>query len=129
MILDLHHVQLAMPEGGEDAARKFYFGVLALREVEKPQQLRSRGGVWFESENVRVHLGTDPDFAEARKAHPAFQVMSMDDAISVLQAHGVAFRRDVDLPGMKRIYVDDPFGNRIELLELLADAQGSAAQT
>ena len=117
MILDLHHIQLAMPEGREQDAREFYSDVLGLREVDKPDALRSRGGVWFESGVVRVHLGVEMPFVPARKAHPAFRVESLERVTAVLAANGLAFRPDIDLPGIRRIYVDDPFGNRIELLE------------
>lgn len=117
MILDLHHIQLAMPEGREQDAREFYRDVLGLREVDKPEALRSRGGAWFESDVVRVHLGVETPFVPARKAHPAFRVENLERAMAALQSKGLAFRADIDLPGIKRIYVDDPFGNRIELLE------------
>lgn len=119
MILELHHIQLAMPEGREQDARSFYGGVLGLREVDKPEELRSRGGVWFESGRIGLHLGVETPFSPAKKAHPAFRVDNLARAMAVLQANGLAFRPDVDLPGIKRIYIDDPFGNRIELVELV----------
>ncbi|MCR8547629.1 VOC family protein [Salipiger sp. P9] len=118
MLLAQHHVQLAMPRGGETEAIAFYAGVLGLETVEKPEALRARGGVWFERGPLRVHLGVEEPFAPARKAHPAFQVTALSTAIARLDAAGCAWRRDIDLPGLARIYVDDPFGNRIELLEL-----------
>jgi catechol 2,3-dioxygenase-like lactoylglutathione lyase family enzyme len=118
MILELHHIQLAMPEGREQDARAFYCCVLGLREVDKPAELRSRGGAWFESGTIKVHLGVETPFSPAKKAHPAFRVESLEQAIASLRQNGLAFRPDIDLPGIKRIYVDDPFGNRIELLEL-----------
>lgn len=119
MILALDHVQLAMPVGGEAAARAFYAGVLGLVPVEKPVPLAGRGGAWFERGNVRVHLGVETPFRPARKAHPAFAVNRLDAAITALEAAGFGWRRDVDLPGLVRIFVEDPFGNRIELLERL----------
>lgn len=118
MIVELHHIQLAMPEGREQEARAFYGGVLGLRETDKPEELRARGGVWFESGTIRVHLGVETPFSPARKAHPAFRVKSLDQTIATLRQNGLAVRPDVDLPGIRRVYVDDPFGNRIELLEL-----------
>lgn len=119
MILELHHIQLAMPEGREQEARAFYGGVLGLREVDKPKELRARGGVWFESAHIRFHLGVETPFSAARKAHPAFRVENLEQAIATLRQNGLAFRPDIDLPGIRRLYVDDPFGNRIELLELI----------
>lgn len=117
MILALDHVQLAMPEGGEAAARAFYAGVLGLVPAQKPAPLAGRGGEWFERGNVQVHLGVETPFNPARKAHPAFEVDRLDAAIAALKAAGVDWYRDADLPGIVRIFVADPFGNRIELLE------------
>ena len=119
MIQSLHHVQLAMPKGEEDRARAFYVSVLGFHEVEKPEVLRGRGGAWFAAAAVEIHLGVEEKFASARKAHPAFRVASLAEAIKRLSDHGIEFRRDVDLPNIRRIYVDDPFGNRIELLEVI----------
>ncbi len=118
MILGLHHLQLAMPEGGEAAARAFYSGVLGLRELDKPESLRGRGGCWFAGPGVELHLGVETPFAPARKAHPAFRVADLTQSVAQLEAQGIACRRDVDLPAFRRVFVADPFGNRIELLEL-----------
>ncbi|WP_147112579.1 VOC family protein [Tateyamaria sp. syn59] len=120
MIEDIHHIQLAMPKGRENEARAFYVGVLQLSEVEKPDALRKRGGVWFESNGVRLHLGVEDPFVPAKKAHPGFRVKSLDQTIQILVTTGVAYRREIDLPDITRIYVDDPFGNRIELLEVIS---------
>ena len=116
-ITTLHHVQLAMPKGGEDAARAFYGGLLGLSEAPKPPILAARGGVWFEKGEVRVHLGVEQDFRPARKAHPAFQVQDVTDLLAHLATKGVSVTHDDNLPGFIRGYVNDPFGNRIELLE------------
>ncbi len=118
MIEELHHIQIAMPIGKEDDARDFYSGVLGFSEVEKPNELSGRGGVWFQSQNVRLHLGVEEPFAPAKKAHPGFRVGSLENAVALLEAARVEFRPDIDLPDIKRIYVSDPFGNRIELLEV-----------
>ncbi len=116
-IFAIHHVQLAMPKGSEDAARAFYGGLLGLSEAPKPPILAARGGVWFESGDVRVHLGVEQDFRPARKAHPAFQVQGVTVLLAHLAAKGMAVTHDDNLPGFIRGYVNDPFGNRIELLE------------
>ena len=113
----LHHVQLAMPMAGEKVARAFYHGLLGLPEVPKPPILAARGGVWFQSDQVRVHLGIDPDFMPAKKAHPAFLVNGVMDLLKRLEGAGVPVIHDDALPGFLRGYVEDPFGNRIELLE------------
>ena len=73
----IDHVQLAMPAGQEDVARRFYTGVLGIPEVPKPPVLAARGGCWFEAGAVRVHLGVEDDFRPARKAHPALVVADL----------------------------------------------------
>ena len=108
-----------MPAGAEDRARGFYINILGFAEVEKPAILQGRGGVWFASANVQLHLGVETPFVPAKKAHPAFQVASLEQAVLHLQDQGIAYRRDIDLPTLRRVYVDDPFGNRIELLEVI----------
>lgn len=118
----LHHVQLAMPEGGEDAARAFYGDLLGLAETPKPPALAARGGVWFERGDLRVHLGVARPFAPARKAHAAFLVADLRALAGRLEAAGIDARRDEPLPGFDRVYVDDPFGNRIELMQPDASA-------
>lgn len=116
-IVSLHHVQLAMPPGEEAAARDFYAGVLGLVEVEKPPHLAVRGGAWFESRQARVHLGVEDGFRSARKAHPAFLVEDLPSLLRKCEAAGVSIVRDQPLVGYDRVYVYDPFGNRIELME------------
>ena len=111
----LHHVQLAMPPGGEGAARAFYGGALGLPEAPKPAALAGRGGIWFEAGTLRLHLGVEPGFAPARKAHPALAVRDLAAARARLAAHAPS---EVEaLPGLRRFHVADPFGNRIEIVE------------
>jgi hypothetical protein len=110
----IDHVQLAMPAGGEDHARAFYTDVLGIPEVPKPAALAARGGCWFEAGPVRVHLGVDDGFRPARKAHPALLV---DGLAAFVDAAGLAFTWADDVPGLVHGYVDDPFGNRIELVD------------
>jgi catechol 2,3-dioxygenase-like lactoylglutathione lyase family enzyme len=119
-ILALDHVQLAMPAGGEEEARAFYEGVLGVPEVRKPPNLAKRGGCWFEHDALKIHLGVEPDFRAARKAHPALLVEGLPGVKQAIEAAGFPLRSDEPLAGYDRIYVDDPFGNRIELLEPLS---------
>jgi len=114
--LAFHHVQLAMPPGGEAAARAFYAGVLGLAEVAKPAALAARGGVWFRAGALELHLGVEDDFRPARKAHPGILVDDLDGLAARLRAHGVHPRADPNLPGYRRFYLDDCFGNRLEFL-------------
>lgn len=109
----LDHVQVAMPAGGEDAARGFYTGLLGLAEAPKPEPLRATGGVWFEG---GVHMGVEADFRPARKAHPGLSVADLDAVAARLTAAGADVEWDERLPGVRRFYTHDPFGNRLELL-------------
>lgn len=117
MLRALHHIQLAMPQGGEAVAEGFYSGILGMVPVPKPAVLAGRGGVWFESGTIRLHMGVETPFTPACKAHPAFEVADLDHVTAQLHAAGIATSKDQDLPGIRRIYINDPFGNRIELLE------------
>jgi len=114
----LHHVQLAMPPGQEEAGRAFYGGLLGLTEVPKPAELGSRGGLWFRNGDLEVHLGVERDgFAPARKAHPAFVVTGLRELRGALEAAGCGIDEDAQLEGYRRFHVHDPFGNRLELME------------
>lgn len=116
-IYGLDHVQVAMPAGQEVQARAFYSTVLGLTEAPKPANLAPRGGVWFEGGALRLHLGIETDFRPAKKAHPALLVQNLEALTQHLQCAGITVVKDEPLPGYNRIYVNDPFGNRIELLE------------
>jgi len=116
-IVGLDHVQLAIPAGGEDAARRFYVDVLGLEEVPKPGEVAGMGGAWFRRGGVELHLGVEPDFRPARKAHPALRVEGLPALIVRCVNAGHPVERAVPVPGIERVYVADPFGNRIELIE------------
>ena len=106
-----------MPSGQEALAREFYSGVLGLTEVLKPENLARRGGVWFKGGTLRLHLGVEADFRPARKAHPALVVEHLDGLSPHPERLGISVISDEPLEGFHRVYVSDPFGNRIELLE------------
>jgi catechol 2,3-dioxygenase-like lactoylglutathione lyase family enzyme len=116
-ITGLHHVQLAMPAGREDEARAFYSGVLGFTEVPKPENLARRGGVWFRAGSAELHLGVETDFRPAKKAHPAFVVDDLAAIASTCHKAGYPPQRDEPLLGFDRVYVWDPFGNRLEILQ------------
>ncbi|MGZ4104630.1 MAG: VOC family protein [Actinomycetota bacterium] len=120
MISGLDHVQLAIPGGGEDKARAFYGSVLGMTEVDKPEQLRANGGLWFEAPGVQLHLGIEEPFTPARKAHVALLV-SFADVVLALAEGGWQVDMDPRIPDRLRAYTADPFGNRIELI---ADGDG-----
>ena len=115
----IDHILIAMPAGREEEARAFYQGMLGLAEKTKPPQLAARGGCWFESGEVTVHLGVEKNFVAARKAHPAFIVDNLADLETKLIKAGYKVTEDEPIEGCDRRHVDDPFGNRIELIEPL----------
>lgn len=115
MIDGIDHVQLAAPAGCEDAARRFFGELLGLEELVKPESLRKRGGVWFRVGAQQLHIGVEAGFSPARKAHPAFSVSGYDALRARLQAAGIETAEDDAIPGARRCYVADPWGNRIEL--------------
>ncbi|MGB6675900.1 MAG: VOC family protein [Terriglobales bacterium] len=112
----IDHVQLAMPVGAEEAARYFYRDLLGMVEVPKPSELAKRGGCWFESGSVQIHLGVEKDFRPAKKAHPALLCRDYSTLINQLRSAGVDVTEVDDIPGVRRCHIHDPFGNRIELI-------------
>jgi catechol 2,3-dioxygenase-like lactoylglutathione lyase family enzyme len=114
--LSIDHVQLAMPPGEEATARHFYADLLGMREIPKPAPLASRGGCWFASGDVQLHLGVEQDFHPARKAHPAIRLSGYVALLAKLEAAGVEIIEAEDLADVQRAHIFDPFGNRIELI-------------
>ena len=113
----IDHIQLAAPRECEEEARRFFTGILGLPEIEKPPLLKKKGGVWFTLGSYQIHIGVEEKFSPAKKAHPAFAVENLEALKEHLSEQGVSFVVDAELPGANRIYIHDPFGNRIEILE------------
>lgn len=116
-VLGIDHVQLAMPAGQEELARRFYGEALGLPEKPKPPDMAGRGGCWFESDSVKIHLGVDKNFHAATKAHPGLLVSGLRLILERCRAQGCQGIDETSLPGYQRAFVNDPFGNRIELIE------------
>jgi hypothetical protein len=114
----IDHVQLAMPAGQEQTAREFFVGVLGMTETPKPESGAGVQGCWFVSGQVHIHLGVDPDFRPAAKAHPAIIIGDLTDLTSRLQAAGYPTTPGGELPGRTRAFAPDCFGNRIEWIQL-----------
>lgn len=113
----VHHIQLAMPPGGEREARGFYLGILGMTEIEKPPRLAVRGGCWFRSGGWELHLGVEEDFRPASKAHPAVLAGNLDGLAARLTEADLPVRWDDDFPGHRRFYSQDAHGNRLEFLQ------------
>ena len=116
-ILSLDHVQVAIPVGGEARARDFYSGILGFSEIEKPAAMAGRNSIWFAAGPVNLHLGIEPDFHPAKRAHPAFVVVDLDEILAACERAGLTTKSDTAVNGYRRFHVFDPFGNRLELME------------
>ncbi|MFC0477594.1 VOC family protein [Robertmurraya beringensis] len=115
--IKIDHIQLAAPAGSEDQARHFFSTILGLTEIEKPAALKKRGGVWFQlGAQQQLHIGIEDPFSPAKKAHPAFVVHNLNSLKDHLQTHHVPYKEDTLIPNVDRIYIEDPFGNRIEII-------------
>jgi catechol 2,3-dioxygenase-like lactoylglutathione lyase family enzyme len=115
-MLRLDHVQIAIPAGAEADCRRFYVGLLGMREVEKPPELAKRGGIWVRSGEVVIHLGVEAEFRPSRKAHPGIVVADIDALGARLEAAGHAPAWDEAIPGVRRFFTADPLGNRLEFI-------------
>ena len=118
-ILSIDHVQIAIPIASEDRARAFYSGILGFTEVPKPAEMAERKSIWFVAGGVNLHLGLEPDFHPARRAHPAFVVTGLDAIVAACERAGLPTKPDTSFNGLRRIHVFDPFVNRLELMEKL----------
>jgi catechol 2,3-dioxygenase-like lactoylglutathione lyase family enzyme len=117
-LLRVHHAQITIPKGAEDAAREFYCGLLGLEEVPKPESLQGRGGFWLQIGDFQVHVGTENDFDRTQtKAHVAYEVHGLDTWREKLTRYGTTILDGVPIPGLDRFEFRDPFGNRVEFLE------------
>jgi catechol 2,3-dioxygenase-like lactoylglutathione lyase family enzyme len=116
-MLGLDHVQLTAPKGTEEKARWFYGEVLGLREIQKPEKLIAGGGCWFQCGNHEIHIGVENEFSPALKAHPGITVKNIGALRSRLEGNGFQVQEDTRIEDRKRIFINDPFGNRIEFLE------------
>lgn len=116
-IVGIDHVQLAAPAGCEEKARWFFGEVLGMQELSKPPELAKRGGCWFQCGRQQLHIGVEKEFTPAKKAHPAFAVRDIEELKRALSEHGISFRDDEANPAVKRIFVEDPWGNRLEFVQ------------
>lgn len=116
-IQGIDHVQVAAPAGCEEEAREFYGNIIGLEELEKPEELKKRGGCWFRCGNQEIHIGVEQGFVPAKKAHPAFNVKHIESLQESLIQRGISVIEDKARPNVTRFYVFDPFGNRIEFIE------------
>ncbi len=112
----LHHVQVCIPPGAEDEARKFYGRLLGLREIEKPELLKPSGGLWYEVADIQLHIGVEGEQPPSKR-HPAFEVENLEEVRAYFRENGVRVKDESSIPGAHRLSFYDPFGNRIELLE------------
>jgi catechol 2,3-dioxygenase-like lactoylglutathione lyase family enzyme len=119
-IVNIDHVQIAIPVESEERARAFYSGILGFTEVAKPPQMAERKSIWFVAGAVNLHLGIEPNFTPAKRAHPAFVVEGLDAILAACDGAGISSKPDTSFNGLRRVHVFDPFGNRLELMERAA---------
>jgi catechol 2,3-dioxygenase-like lactoylglutathione lyase family enzyme len=117
-IQGLDHIQIAAPPGAQEKAREFYGSLLGLKELEVPLALRDRATTWFECGALQIHIGIQQNFQPAKKAHPAFVTTHLQELLDRLKAHGVPTVEDQDRPGIARFFTEDPWGNRLEFMEM-----------
>ncbi|QBF33661.1 VOC family protein [Thalassococcus sp. S3] len=117
MSVGLDHMQMAVPEGAEDEARAFWCELVGLEEIEKPEALKARGGLWLQLDGAELHLGVEAPFHPAKKAHPGLKVAGIAALADAMEAKGYPVTWDDTIPGRKRFFCEDPFGNRLEFLE------------
>ncbi|MDX8045560.1 VOC family protein [Gracilibacillus sp. S3-1-1] len=120
MILGIHHVQITIPKGKEQAGKTFYCGVLGLKEKEKPESLKGRGGFWLEVGDREVHVGTEDGVDRTKsKAHIAYQVKDIRYWQAKLEKYGITIMESIPIPGFERFEFRDPFGNRVEMIQVM----------
>jgi catechol 2,3-dioxygenase-like lactoylglutathione lyase family enzyme len=112
----IDHVQISIPKGAEDEARAFYTGIMGLKEIPKPASLMPNGGLWYQVADVELHLGIEPEIRTRR--HPAFEITDVAAARALLEDK-VEIVEEPYIPGRARFAFVDPFGNKIELLQML----------
>ncbi|MBX2854615.1 MAG: glyoxalase [Rhodobacteraceae bacterium] len=117
MLTGFDHVQIAIPATSSELCRQFYAGLLALEEVPRPDELMSREGFWLNGPGVNIHFGVDPNFTPAKKAHLAFRVADLDGLAVRLEAEGLPVNWDTVIPTVRRLFTEDPVGNRLELIQ------------
>ncbi|MEP2715813.1 glyoxalase [Pseudophaeobacter sp.] len=118
MTLALDHIQIAIPKGGEDQCRAFWGNLVGLREIAKPEALQASGGVWFALMGSELHLGVEEAFSPALKAHPGFRTTDIAALATRFETAGRDLAWDCAIEGRKRFFSTDPFGNRLEFLQL-----------
>lgn len=114
----LNHIQVCIPKGAEEEARRFYTGILGLSEIEKPESLKPNGGLWYRLADIQLHIGTEEHSGKSKR-HPAFEIKNLDEVKEYLLQKGVRVKEETPVPGQKRFSFLDPFENRIELLEII----------
>jgi catechol 2,3-dioxygenase-like lactoylglutathione lyase family enzyme len=112
----LDHIQICIPTGKENEARRFYTDIIGLTEIPKPKELIPNGGLWYQIAGIELHIGTENEINKSKR-HPAFEVTDIQTARTHVENHGIKIREETQLPGQIRFSFIDPFDNRIELLQ------------
>ncbi|WP_096154816.1 MULTISPECIES: VOC family protein [Bacillus] len=113
----IHHVQICIDHGLEDKAREFYTDILQMKEIAKPDSLIANGGLWYKVGDIELHIGTESNKTESKR-HPAFEVQNLKQIKNYFIEKGIKINEEKPIPNMDRFSFRDPFGNRIEFLEM-----------
>ncbi|HEY5392736.1 MAG TPA: VOC family protein [Hanamia sp.] len=111
----LNHLQICIPVGKEDEARKFYTDIIGLVEIPKPKELLQNGGLWYQVADIQLHIGTENEINKSKR-HPAFEIENLNNAREILERNNIKVKEEIQIPGQDRLSFLDPFGNRIEFL-------------
>ena len=111
----LNHLQICIPVGKEDEARKFYTDIIGLEEIPKPKELLQNWGLWYQIADIQLHIGTENEINKSKR-HPAFEIENLNDAREILERNNIKVKEEIQIPGQDRFSFLDPFGNRIEFL-------------
>jgi len=113
----IDHVQVTCPPSKEAECVAFYRDVLALPEIEKPEDLKKNGGAWFQVGTLQLDIGVDPEQVTPKsKRHVCFLVDDLEAAEAQFRNAGFEIEpQPIDAFGLRRFFVRDPAGTRVEI--------------
>ncbi|ASU31934.1 VOC family protein [Mucilaginibacter xinganensis] len=112
------HINICVPPERLEEALIFYTEIVGLRKIARPDHLFTTPGYWFDIGDIQLHVGVEP-LKPVSVRHIAFEIKNMDNALKHIKAHNVEILEEPVIPGRKRFAFHDPFGNRMELLQIV----------
>ena len=111
------HIHICVPPERLEEARLFYTDIIGLEPTERPDVFSS-AGYWFRIADIELHVRVEESLPRSIR-HTAFEVSDVPAARKYLESHGLEIMEEPQIPGRERFAFIDPFGNRMELLQLL----------